>query len=298
MSFDRTRPPRLEGVEHRFVDLPAVRLHLAEAGPHDADAVLMLHGAFQTWWEWREVIPALAARYRVLAIDLRGFGWSDAPHDGYRSPDFVQDLIDLLDALDLEQVRLLSHDFGSIIAHDFATTHPVRVVSSIGMSVPPFTIRVHPGWLRVMWRAWYQAPVTAPLLGPRLLGRGRQRLPRHLLRAAAVDPSRWSEADVEAFVAPLRDPAHARATAETYRRLILPRGLGLLRSRSHDLVAVPTHLMVGAEDPVVAPMVRLGNVSGRDPHLTVELVDGANHFIVDDRPEIVIERALQFFATH
>lgn len=75
--------PELPGVTHRFVELPSgLRMHVAEAGEREAPAVVLLHGFPQNWWEWRKVIPQLAERYRVIAPDLRGAGWTDAPAEG------------------------------------------------------------------------------------------------------------------------------------------------------------------------------------------------------------------------
>ena len=79
-SADRALP-RLEGVEHRFVELPGLRMHVAEAGR--GQPLLLLHGVTQHWWEWRKIIPELAQHYHVIAADLRGAGWTDAPAKGY-----------------------------------------------------------------------------------------------------------------------------------------------------------------------------------------------------------------------
>src|SRR6185295_10585153 len=93
--------PRVEGVEHRFVDLNGLRVHLAEAGPTDSakPPILLLHGWPQHWYMWRRVIGALRDERRLLAPDLRGFGWSEAPEHGYDGETFAADQVALLDAL-------------------------------------------------------------------------------------------------------------------------------------------------------------------------------------------------------
>ncbi|HEX5375339.1 MAG TPA: alpha/beta fold hydrolase, partial [Solirubrobacterales bacterium] len=84
--------PVVEGVTHRWVEARGLRFHVAEAGSGD-DPVLLLHGWPQHWYEWRELMPALADRHRVVAMDLRGFGWSDAPRRGYEKENLASDVL-------------------------------------------------------------------------------------------------------------------------------------------------------------------------------------------------------------
>ncbi|MFL6094407.1 MAG: alpha/beta fold hydrolase [Blastococcus sp.] len=63
------RWPDLDGVEHQFVEIPDLRVHVAQAG--HGEPVLLLHGFGQHWWEWRDVLPALVDRYCVICPDLR-----------------------------------------------------------------------------------------------------------------------------------------------------------------------------------------------------------------------------------
>jgi pimeloyl-ACP methyl ester carboxylesterase len=78
-----------------------VRLHVAEAGA--GEPLVMIHGWPQNSYEYRHPIPALSAHYRVICPDLRGFGWSDAPPQGYEKCRLVRDLLALLDALEVDR---------------------------------------------------------------------------------------------------------------------------------------------------------------------------------------------------
>jgi hypothetical protein len=73
--------PEVEGVRHRMVEVGEVELHLAEAG--EGPPLLLLHGYPQHWYVWRQLISDLARDNHVMAPDLRGFGWSQAPREGY-----------------------------------------------------------------------------------------------------------------------------------------------------------------------------------------------------------------------
>ena len=120
-----TEMPELPGVTHAFITLrTGLRMHVAEAGNPDAPAVLLLHGFPQHWWEWRKVIPPLAERYRVVAPDLRGAGWTDAPAEGYTVGDVLADVLALLDALGLRRVGLVAHDFSVFAGFGSASTTP------------------------------------------------------------------------------------------------------------------------------------------------------------------------------
>lgn len=102
--------PHVEGVEHRFVEARGLRFHVALAG--DGDPLVMLHGWPQHWFEWRNLIPSLARRHRVICPHLRGLGWSDAPPAGYEKEELATDALTVLDALELDTVQLVGHDWG------------------------------------------------------------------------------------------------------------------------------------------------------------------------------------------
>ena len=88
--------PPVPGVEHRDVAVNGVRLHVAEAGV--GPPLILLHGWPQHWWCWRRLMLRLAEDYRVLAPDLRGWGWSEAPRDNYAKDTFAADILTLMAA--------------------------------------------------------------------------------------------------------------------------------------------------------------------------------------------------------
>src|SRR5271157_6121253 len=102
--------PSVAGMSHRTVDIGGLGLHVAEGG--EGPPVLLLHGWPQHWYVWRGVAPGLAADHRVICPDLRGFGWSDAPPGDYAKATLAGDIIGLLDAMELDRVDLIAHDWG------------------------------------------------------------------------------------------------------------------------------------------------------------------------------------------
>src|SRR3954469_17140002 len=105
--------PRVDGVEHRAVDVDGTRFHVAEAG--DGPPLVLLHGWPQHWWMWRHLIGPLAERYRVVAPDMRGHGWSDKPPSTYRKTELLGDVMALMDRLGIDRARFVGHDWGGYV---------------------------------------------------------------------------------------------------------------------------------------------------------------------------------------
>ncbi|MFF1816741.1 alpha/beta fold hydrolase [Kribbella sp. NPDC058245] len=268
----------LQGVSHRFVDLSGVRLHVTEAG--SGEAVVLLHGFPQHWWEWRDVIPTLARHYRVICPDLRGAGQSGAPATGYDRESLLADLTGLLDALELDRVHLLTHDWSGILGYLFCLEHPERVRDHLVLAIPSFDAKVEPAMFgRALRYGWFNLVLPWPGLGPWALR--RTGLAKTMLRGHTVG---MSEDLVELFASQFQEPERAVAGSLLYRKFIQPEGMRIMRGQYRDRqLTTPTRFLIGAEDHVV----RAG--------AGAQEIAGASHFLVDDRPDAVIEHALEFF---
>jgi pimeloyl-ACP methyl ester carboxylesterase len=281
--------PELPGVEHRFVEVEGLRFHVAEAG--SGDPLVLLHGWPQNWWEWRHLIPRLAAHYRVICPDTRGSGWSDAPASGYDKETMAGDMFGVLDSLGLDRVRMIGHDVGGYLGFLMCLKAPDRVARYVSLNTGHPFVRPRPSALGTSWRFWYWPINGAPLLGPWLLRHGWFSA---LRRWFTADRAGWSREDEEAFLAPWKDPARALAASKTYRTYLITDSPRVLLGRYRPIrLTVPTLMLHGIEDRVLRePFLR-----GFEPFaddMRLELVPGAGHFIVDERPELVAERSLAF----
>jgi len=278
--------PAVAGVAHRHVSVNGVRLHVAEAG--HGPPLILLHCWPQHWWCWRHLIPRLARDYRVLAPDLRGWGWSDAPRDDYAKATFAADILALMDAEELGRVRLIGHDWGGYTCFLLALEHPGRIERMVCLDIaPPWLGRARPRHLMTPLLGSYQALLAAPLLGPRTMTSGN-RFIRRVIRSGSGAAKRWSDDELDVYARVLRDPARAGATAACYRTFLtreLP-GIALGGQGSEDL-EVPTLLVMGEASP-------LRRVLDPQPsrNLRVEQLANAGHFLPEEAPAEVLELAL------
>jgi non-heme chloroperoxidase len=118
-----------------------VRLHYVEQGDPAGEPLVFLHGWPDSWYSYRRVLSLLPSdRYHAYALDMRGFGDSQAPHDGYSIDDFTADVVAFLDAVGLDRATVVGHSFGTFVARRLAETHPDRVARLvlIGSAVVAF----------------------------------------------------------------------------------------------------------------------------------------------------------------
>lgn len=109
----------------RLVEVNGLRLHAVTGG--DGPALLLIGGWPQTWYAWREVMPALARRHTVVAVDSRGAGLSDKPDNGYDAGTLAADLVALMAALGHDRFDVVGHDIGTWTGYALAADHPERV---------------------------------------------------------------------------------------------------------------------------------------------------------------------------
>jgi pimeloyl-ACP methyl ester carboxylesterase len=290
-----TRPlPQLSGTTHRTVDVGGLAVHVAEAGRPDGPPLVLLHGWPQHWWCWRHVVPLLADRYRLLLPDLRGHGWTAAPDSGYDKEQLVTDLLGTLDALELDSVGLVGHDWGGWTGFLTCLRAPERVSAflALGITHPWQTPSV--GRALQGWRLAYQAALSTPVVSERAL-RATPQLVGRAIRLGTTQQDAFTEQDLRLFGEVLQEPARARATVQLYRTFLYRESLGVLRGRyAGARLSVPTRMVVGDGDPVAAGPFLTGWQDHADD-MAVEVLPRVGHFVPEEAPAEVAERARALF---
>jgi pimeloyl-ACP methyl ester carboxylesterase len=232
-----TSAPRIE--ERR-----AAELNVALCGDVDAPPLVLLHGLAGSWQLWRAVLPALSARFRVVAVDLPGFGRSPAPPGGVYDLAIVAARLErALDALDVGVHALVGHSMGGGVGVAFAAERPQRV-ARLALISPAGLVAT--GAVRPSWRspAWHRVGREATRLADPALTLS-PRLRRLAFARLMDDPATLSGGQARELV---RGARRGRSTG--------PAGIAIvhagLRDRIHRLT-MPVLVVWGERDRVVSP---------------------------------------------
>jgi len=164
-----------------------VQIHYQQIG--EGPDLVMIHGLTGNLAVWHlNIIPTISHRYRTLTYDLRGHGYSDMTPTGYSGDAMAEDLLELLDALEIERPSLVGHSYGADIALYFALNHPDRVgeVVAIEAALPAL---VH-ARNRDEWEGWDHWVDVLERSGHKVPPEHRSDA-LYLLRASLDVPKKW-----------------------------------------------------------------------------------------------------------
>ena len=275
-------------MQHQYADLGEVRLHYVTAG--QGPAVVLIHGWPQTWYMWRGIIPALAARYRVIVPDLRGLGDSSRPVGGYDKKTVAQDIWRLAhDVLGERRLYVVGHDWGGPVAYALAAQHRDAVRRMVIFDVP-----VPGDGTPVMFSGRWHHGLHWELDFPEALTAGREDVYLGFFyRTFGARPDAISEEAQREYLRTYRQPGAMRA------------GFNLYRATPQD---VADNEAFQAEGKLAMPILVYGGAQGRGRGpLAMEswqrvaldvrggVADACGHWIPEERPEWVVQQLLAFF---
>lgn len=276
---------------HRYVAGNGARFHIAET--REGPLVVFLHGFPQFWWTWRHQLPAVsAAGYRAVAMDLRGYGASDKPPQGYDAVTLAGDVAGVIRCLGENRAVIVGHGIGGQLAWSMPLLHGdlVRAIGVIGAAHPVVMSRfpwAHPA--RFISRRGIIDLQRRHVAEHRL-----QRDPDYvegLLRRWASPASEWPSPEEAALYAKAMSvPFTAQSCLESHRWLlntsIRPDGWRYLSSVNHP-VPVPVLQIHGVDDRAVTPSVAARSERYTKGQRRWEQVKGAGHFPQEESPEEV-----------
>jgi len=311
----------------RLVETNRVRLRVFEAGERGAPLVVLAHGFPELAYSWRHQIPALAeAGYHVLAPDQRGYGGSSKPEaaDAYNVVELCADLVGLLDDVGAQRAVIVGHDFGGVVAWAAPLLHPDRFAGVAGLSVPPVPrsrVPTTQAFRRIFGENFFYilyfqeaGPADAEL------NRDPTRTMRLLMGGMAATgdeaaASRMLAPDPKGFLDRIPDPGGLpdwisqdefdhyvdeftrngfTAPLNWYR--CFDRNWELTETTPAATISVPALFVGGGADPTLAytPRHRVREVVSGDYREV--MIEGAGHWIQQERANEVNEELLRFFS--
>jgi len=117
-----------------LVEVQGLTWHYVEGGK--GEPVVFLHGLPESWYSWHYQLEDLVTDYRVIAVDLKGYGQSDTRDGDYTASNVAEEVLALLDFIGLERFNLVSHDWGTNIGDFICGNHPDRILRFVRMECP------------------------------------------------------------------------------------------------------------------------------------------------------------------
>ena len=289
--------------EPKWFDTPQGRLHYIDEGPRDGIPIVFVHGN-PTWaYLYRRFIKAVTGwDFRAIAMDHLGFGRSDkpTPSDVYSISLHADRCEALLESLDLENATLVVQDWGGPIGLTWAARHPERV-SGLFVLNTFFQRPVGEVPLPAILKAF-----RTPIVGELLVKGAHAFVKGFLFRAGLNDPSRLTETDKAAYLAP-HPTWSSRSGILAFPRQIPsgPKGpiSDFVAAEGANLEAAfagkPVKIVWPMKDVAFSAEALDGMWLKAFPHAEVTRVENAGHFIQEDAPETVIPELMDFIGrTH
>ncbi|MBR7830357.1 alpha/beta fold hydrolase [Actinospica sp. MGRD01-02] len=282
------------GFTHRWVDADGVVLHAVEGGRPDGPAVVLLAGFPQSWWAWREVMPQLAERYRVVAIDLPGQGHSERPPAGYDTHTVASHVQAAVNALGVRTYWLAAHDIGAWVAFSLALMDrggSLHGLALLDAGIPGITLPdAVPTDPARAWKTWHFAFHLVPELPETLLAGREREYVEWFLTAKALAPDAFKPAEVEHYAAAVAAEGGLRASLAYYREAAES------AARNHEALergrlTIPV-LGVSSSHGSIPDMA--ASVRPWAPNTAGVVIPQAGHFIPDEQPEATAAALIAF----
>ena len=274
-------------ITHRTIHANGLDFHVAVAGSGEQLA-LCLHGFPESCFSWRHQMPRLAQLgYLVWAPDLRGYGGSSRPFGvaAYSMHNLTADVAALIEASGAKQTVLIGHDWGALIAWDYAMFGRVPIARLIIMNVPhPALAEKGLRTLRQLAKSWYIFFFQLPVIPEWTLARNGYAAIAQAFRGMAVDKSRFPREVLRVYQDSAAQPGALTAMINYYRALL--RDVRANRRRGTPQIKVPTLMLWGEADAALGKELTYGT-DRYVSDLTLRYLPNVSHWVQQEAPETV-----------
>ncbi|KAF8375103.1 ceeh-2, partial [Pristionchus pacificus] len=297
---ERQMPKKLlDNYNHKHLVLPSgINMHYVEAGESSAPLMVMIHGYPEFWYSWRFQIDHFKDRYRVVAIDQRGYGDSSKPPNitDYSIPALTKDIDDLIHDLGYNSAVVMAHDWGGAVAWRHALSYPQSVDQLIICNCP------HPAAFGQMLRSneeqrshsWYMIFFQTPRVPEAAVAADDFLMLEKMFwsKYGLKNKENFTEEDMEAWKYTFSQPDALKSAINYYRCQYQHPEKGLKFGK-----CIPKTLIVWGDGDkfLVKENAELSVQWCEDA--TLRFIPGASHWVQQDDPAIVNQHIDEFLQT-
>ena len=280
-----------------FANVLSSRMHYVEQGR--GDPMLFLHGQ-PTWsYLWRNVLPELEGKGRLIAVDLIGYGMSDKPDIAYEIDDQIRYLDGFIEALALDRITLVSHDWGSFFGFHYAHRHPERIK---GLAFMEAMLTPIPGYeaFDPQTRAFFQTLRASQANAERMMVDENQFIEGIL---PAMTKRSLQSHEHDAYRAPWADPAHRWILCKFPQNLCIGKEPAPIYQKQTAYMAwlqqtdLP-QLLIHADPGVLIPPPAIDWYFQQLPNLETALVGSGLHYLQEDQPKNIGQAIAHWLDRH
>ena len=278
-------------LQHHTVSLNGIKMHYVAAG--EGAPVVLLHGFPETWFAWRHQIPALAAKYRVIAPDLRGYGKTSKAQAGYDKRTMARDIRELIEHLGYSKVSIIGHDRGARVATRYAKDYPKTLDRLVVMDNIPTRIiyeRMNAEVARGHWFFIFNSVLDLP----EALITGREEIwLRFIFASWCYNPELFTPEEIAVYVEAYSQPGGLRGALDDYRAA--KQDVAQDEEDKDFLIECPTLVLWGEDFESGGKMWDFHSIwreMAKDP--TFVPIPQCGHLPHEEKPEVVNKELLNF----
>lgn len=282
ISFEEVKQSVPHAESSKFADVNGVKVHYQEKG--EGTPLVLIHGYTSSTYTWKDIFEPLSQKYRVIAVDLKGFGFSEKPDGDYTRRAQGELVFGLLEHLKIEKAWLAGNSMGGETALNVALDHPEKVlglilIDSAGVKIPG----------REALTPWYvQAPVIGQVLTA--LAMTSDALVREGLKKSVFDDAKITDEEVNYYHQFLKTRGGQLAAREARKQYILHP----VEDRLNN-IGVPTLLMWGKEDEII-PLEAGKTMNEKIKNSKLIVFENCGHLPQEEMPEKVLHEITNFIS--
>ena len=276
---------QFEGMEEKYIETNGIKLHTMIIG--SGEPLLLIHGFPDFWYGWKNIIPGLKDKYRLIIPDMRGFNLSDKPEGAknYEMKYILNDIKGLSEVLNLGKFNLAGHDWGGAAVWAFAAKYPELLNKLIAINAPHVQIMTKLLSTDDEQRnaSRYMLTFRKPNCEKLLMAENFQAI-RTMFFGNTIRKGGYNKLDEKKYIEAWSQPGALTGGLNWYRAPV---------TNFYGEIKVPTLVIHSMNDTYFTNKI-LEGLSDYVKDLKILRIENASHWIKIDAPEVVVSSIKEF----